>query len=143
MRRWIILFCSLSLLIRERDAFLLPSRDGQPTLGWTGSKRVRIPSSVDSIIRWMADRTAVDENQSEEPTERSVEERIATPPSYDKKKKGFDLDTALFAAGLAFDSYVEPPADSSRWERGVSSQVESVYHKGFCISPAAIFSPKE
>ncbi len=32
----------------------------------------------------------------------------------------FDLGTALFAAGLAFDTYVEPPANSSRWERGVS-----------------------
>eukprot|EP00526_Cylindrotheca_closterium_P004641 CAMPEP_0113624096 /NCGR_PEP_ID=MMETSP0017_2-20120614/12415_1 /TAXON_ID=2856 /ORGANISM="Cylindrotheca closterium" /LENGTH=790 /DNA_ID=CAMNT_0000534103 /DNA_START=9 /DNA_END=2381 /DNA_ORIENTATION=- /assembly_acc=CAM_ASM_000147 len=31
---------------------------------------------------------------------------------------GFDTDTALFCAGLAFDAYVEPPADSSRWERG-------------------------
>lgn len=32
---------------------------------------------------------------------------------------GFDLDTALFCGGLAFDAYVEPPANSSRWERGV------------------------
>ena len=31
----------------------------------------------------------------------------------------FDIDTALFCAGLAFDAYVEPPPDSSRWERGV------------------------
>ena len=32
----------------------------------------------------------------------------------------FDLDLALICGGLAFDAYVEPPADSSRWERGVS-----------------------
>lgn len=32
--------------------------------------------------------------------------------------KEFDLSTALFCGGLAFDSYVEPPANSSRWERG-------------------------
>jgi hypothetical protein len=32
----------------------------------------------------------------------------------------FDVDTALFCAGLAFDTYVEPDPDSSRWERGVS-----------------------
>ena len=31
----------------------------------------------------------------------------------------FDIETALFCAGLAFDAYVEPPPDSSRWERGV------------------------
>jgi hypothetical protein len=32
----------------------------------------------------------------------------------------FDLETALFCGGLAFDAYTEPPANSSRWERGVS-----------------------
>lgn len=36
----------------------------------------------------------------------------------------FDTDTALFCAGLAFDAYVEPPEDSSRWERGVSNSLE-------------------
>jgi Lipase (class 3) len=30
----------------------------------------------------------------------------------------FSLTTALFAAGLAFDVYAEPPANSSRYERG-------------------------
>ncbi|GKY91437.1 hypothetical protein MPSEU_000116000 [Mayamaea pseudoterrestris] len=30
----------------------------------------------------------------------------------------FDLSTALLCAGLAFDAYVEPPANSTRWERG-------------------------
>lgn len=33
----------------------------------------------------------------------------------------FDLTTALFCGGLAFDAYAEPPPNSSRWERGVSS----------------------
>ena len=31
----------------------------------------------------------------------------------------FDLETALFCSGLAFDSYIEPASNSSRWERGV------------------------
>ena len=30
----------------------------------------------------------------------------------------FDLSSALLCAGLAFDAYVEPAANSSRWERG-------------------------
>ncbi|GAX29096.1 hypothetical protein FisN_7Hh308 [Fistulifera solaris] len=30
----------------------------------------------------------------------------------------FDMDIAVFCGGLAFDAYVEPPADSSRWETG-------------------------
>ena len=33
-------------------------------------------------------------------------------------KSGFELDVALFCGGLAFDAYVEPPTNSSRWERG-------------------------
>lgn len=32
----------------------------------------------------------------------------------------FDLTVALFCGGLAFDAYAEPPANSSRWERGSS-----------------------
>jgi hypothetical protein len=41
-------------------------------------------------------------------------------PSRSLKSKfgGFDLSTALFCGGLAFDAYVEPPSNSSRWERG-------------------------
>mmetsp|Transcript_18437 Transcript_18437/g.24348 ORF Transcript_18437/g.24348 Transcript_18437/m.24348 type:complete len:794 (-) Transcript_18437:218-2599(-) len=38
---------------------------------------------------------------------------IDTSPS-----EKFDLDVALFLGGVAFDAYVEPPANSSRWERG-------------------------
>lgn len=34
------------------------------------------------------------------------------------RKSKFDMDKALFCAGLAFDAYVEPAANSSRWERG-------------------------
>ena len=33
-------------------------------------------------------------------------------------KTVFDLTTALFCAGLAFDAYAEPNANSPRWERG-------------------------
>ena len=36
------------------------------------------------------------------------------------RNSNFDIGTALFCAGLAFDSYVESPANSSRWEKGVS-----------------------
>jgi hypothetical protein len=40
----------------------------------------------------------------------------------------FDINTALFCAGLAFDSYVEPPPDSSRWERGVSIYIYKIVY---------------
>ena len=38
--------------------------------------------------------------------------------SLGSKFGGFDLSTALFCGGLAFDAYVEPPSNSSRWEKG-------------------------
>ena len=38
-----------------------------------------------------------------------------------ERNGAFDLTTALFCGGLAFDAYAEPPPNSSRWERGVSS----------------------
>lgn len=34
------------------------------------------------------------------------------------RKSKFDMNAALFCAGLAFDAYVEPPSNSSRWEKG-------------------------
>lgn len=36
----------------------------------------------------------------------------------DIKIGNFELTTALFCGGLAFDAYVEPPENSSRWEKG-------------------------
>lgn len=36
------------------------------------------------------------------------------------QRSPFSLSTALFLGGLAFDSYLEPPPSSSRWERGSS-----------------------
>ena len=44
----------------------------------------------------------------------SVEPVNVTAPC----RQGFNLTTALQAGGLAFDAYVEPAANSSRWERG-------------------------
>jgi Lipase (class 3) len=34
------------------------------------------------------------------------------------RRSKFDMGKALFCAGLAFDAYVEPPSNSSRWEKG-------------------------
>ena len=50
----------------------------------------------------------------------SVDESFEPKPSQSLKSKfgGFDLSTALFCGGLAFDAYVEPPSNSSRWEKG-------------------------
>jgi hypothetical protein len=58
-------------------------------------------------------------NSDEQQQRRQVSTTTTTTTTATAKL--FDIDTALFCAGLAFDSYVEPPANSSRWERGVSN----------------------
>ena len=45
-------------------------------------------------------------------------DKTCTLKSLTSKFGGFDLSTALFCGGLAFDAYVEPPSNSSRWEKG-------------------------
>jgi hypothetical protein len=61
--------------------------------------------------------------QSTKTATRTVTKRWASNMVEDiivDKENKFDLETALFCGGLAFDAYTEPPANSSRWERGVS-----------------------
>ena len=49
----------------------------------------------------------------------SVENLSQKPVSRKRGNRGcFDLTTAVFCGGLAFDAYVEPPRNSSRWEKG-------------------------
>lgn len=50
----------------------------------------------------------------------AVDDAFESKPSLSLTSKfgGFDLSTALFCGGLAFDAYVEPPSNSSRWEKG-------------------------
>lgn len=55
-------------------------------------------------------------NQDNPESEDTIE-----PPSNQHEGNGpFDLTTALFCGGLAFDAYASPPENSSRWERGSS-----------------------
>ena len=58
----------------------------------------------------------------EEPGEQSIIAALAEGKNYEPVLDRFDLETALFCSGLAFDAYTEPPANSSRWERGVSGR---------------------
>jgi len=49
------------------------------------------------------------------------DEEVASQEDLTTKNKEigtFNLNTALFCGGLAFDAYAEPPSNSSRWERG-------------------------
>ncbi len=49
----------------------------------------------------------------------TTRERYATVEAIlEDSRVKFDMDIAVFCGGLAFDAYVEPPADSSRWETG-------------------------
>jgi hypothetical protein len=51
---------------------------------------------------------------------RSTAVRMSSANEAYSRNGDFDITTALFCGGLAFDAYAEPPANSSRWERGSS-----------------------
>jgi len=53
----------------------------------------------------------------------ALSQTTLSPKEEEQKRNGdasgvFDLTSALFCAGLAFDAYAEPNANSPRWERG-------------------------
>ena len=55
-------------------------------------------------------------HQQNETSSVSQQQQQRRRPNYNKAC--FDLATALFCGGLAFDVYVEPPSNSTRWEKG-------------------------
>ena len=109
-----IIFLSNAIPLSLTSAFLVPRL--QPIILTTTSSTTLKPQTL--ICRY-ADVTERQQEQEEESQEMI---RQDTSPSSlaQPKLDGFDLDTALFCGGLAFDAYVEPPAHSTRWERGVS-----------------------
>ena len=93
--------CTATLSLTS--AFLMP----RPTLYIHGTLARKIPALAPSKYQLQAssDKEQNPENESS--------------PNSSTNTRSFDLETALFAAGLAFDSYLEPEENSSRWERGV------------------------
>ena len=98
------------LAVGGGGAFLLlllpPRADGFTSQVYIGAQQQQHPTSQQHTILFSA------LPQQEKETSSSIPDNSIT--------KGFDLDTALFCGGLAFDAYTEPPQDSSRWEKGVS-----------------------
>jgi len=63
--------------------------------------------------------TQEEEEENETTTTTTVSKQQQQQPRRSKQQQQpFDLNTALFCGGLAFDAYVEPPQNSSRWEKG-------------------------
>eukprot|EP00578_Thalassiosira_sp_NH16_P021655 CAMPEP_0181086980 /NCGR_PEP_ID=MMETSP1071-20121207/6035_1 /TAXON_ID=35127 /ORGANISM="Thalassiosira sp., Strain NH16" /LENGTH=919 /DNA_ID=CAMNT_0023168851 /DNA_START=45 /DNA_END=2804 /DNA_ORIENTATION=- len=77
----------------------------------SGSNRRHRHSRIRSSSMLRAAAAAIDDDNTSSPPPH----RRPTP-----SQPPFSLPTSLFLAGLAFDSYVEPPPNSSRWERGSS-----------------------
>lgn len=85
------------------------------TAFWVPPRRTTY-SQQPSLQQHLPSTTIVTTSTSTRLWESVAEPTSTTPPKLD----GFDLDTALFCGGLAFDTYTEPAQNSSRWERGVS-----------------------
>ena len=64
---------------------------------------------------------AQDQDQDQDQEQNLAQNLLSPPPPPpSQNNQPFDLTTALFCGGLAFDAYAEPPINSSRWERGPS-----------------------
>ena len=74
----------------------------------------RLPNAAPSLSRLPSSSTSTKLSAlaGDAPTTQNTRQLPQQPP--------FSLQTSLFLAGLAFDAYVEPPPNSSRWERGSS-----------------------
>jgi hypothetical protein len=73
-------------------------------------------NSVTELITASTVTTSTAENMRQwQPNSSSNSSAVASDLSSMVK---FNLTNALFCAGLAFDAYVEPPPNSSRWEKG-------------------------
>jgi hypothetical protein len=119
----------LSAALYEADGFV-----PQGKVLSLGSWSVRTSSPKPATIQFST--TEENAKTAEAIEEGLVPSALAMPPS-----NKFDLETALFCSGLAFDSYVEPPSNSSRWERGVREE----HVGGFCygtpfLTRDAVFS---
>ena len=86
---------------------------------WTG-RSIIDTSKTASAVSVSSLQATIDDASSAAPFLGSVEERQEQTANDDEavRRSAFDVASALFCAGFAFDSYVEPPEDSSRWERG-------------------------
>lgn len=128
----IMMFCLFafpSQVLVETDAFVItttPERSsfktsiaGRLLLSTTDNKRRyrrKIILPPISLRSKMADNN----NNEEQNTIQVVEEAMKEYNSLLERNGSFNLTTALFCGGLAFDAYSDPPTNSSRWERGSS-----------------------
>lgn len=97
------------------SAFAPPSCPHQPCLATPTRPR---STSITTSTLWSATEESTVPADSQQQSLQSASSALSRT-STAGTGGGFDIDTALFCAGLAFDSYVEPPSNSSRWERGV------------------------
>jgi len=82
-----------------------------PSSRRTSSQRRNLASPQDGdVVPVTGEQQSSDELRASKEATRRLDSRCYN--------QSFNSTTALLCGGLAFDSYVEPPSDSARWERG-------------------------
>ena len=110
----LVLFLAV-FVVDELDAFLTPSHSSSYYF-----------ISKKGLVAWHHQQPLEDfpcyslsRLYGESPESPAYKDSLSLPSrNNDSPGDRFDLETALFCGGLAFDAYVEPPSNSSRWERG-------------------------
>lgn len=115
-------FLAFALLVLETDAFVhsLANRIRTGSSNYYENEGTTHQLSIDDVSSRRHNHMSFVQHRMAAKDEDSKENEIkATPQSKQFLMNGkFDLSTALFCGGLAFDAYVEPAQNSSRWERG-------------------------
>mmetsp|Transcript_3437 Transcript_3437/g.5267 ORF Transcript_3437/g.5267 Transcript_3437/m.5267 type:complete len:506 (-) Transcript_3437:862-2379(-) len=103
--------------------------------------------SMSSSSSFVVSSTTQQQQEQEEPLVDDNNNGSSSSSSSTTTNMKFDLNTALFCGGLAFDAYVEPPQNSSRWEKGSqgmnvaflsSSFTKNVYRGMLEVTPLQI-----
>jgi hypothetical protein len=127
IRSMILVACIISL----STAFFVPPRTGQALVHQHLHLHLHLPTTTGTTSSTRLWESAAETSSSSSPegsndnnnnnnNNNSNLDPSSLPAMTPKiKLDGFDLDTALFCGGLAFDTYTEPAQNSSRWERGV------------------------
>lgn len=119
-------------LISTTNAFLVPSSSSSSSSRRLINHHNSIclsPSS--SLLLLSSTTTSNEEAETTNTGETSSSSSSDTDDAFSWQKDSFDLETAIFCSGLAFDSYVEPPSNSSRWERGSKGMDVAFLSKAF------------
>jgi len=112
---------TVTIVASASSAFLTPANTRRRLSLSTAAAKSNDKPSLPSVLKSRRQRSRFQSlHQLHAAADNDVDSNSTNKRRPTPKQPPFSLPTSLFLAGLAFDSYTEPPQTSSRWERGSS-----------------------